>query len=115
MCVFLQVVFGSIVLLMLWLPIRIIKHLLPSFLPYNVMLYRCVSLLHHNHSNKPHCTCLFVRGWKGGCKLCVRLFVCLWLEGGWELAAAVVSWLVFVMVVVSAVATVPAAVLGHVR
>ncbi|XP_063075092.1 E3 ubiquitin-protein ligase MARCH6 isoform X1 [Engraulis encrasicolus] len=34
------VVFGSIVLLMLWLPIRIIKHLLPSFLPYNVMLYR---------------------------------------------------------------------------
>ncbi|XP_076150429.1 E3 ubiquitin-protein ligase MARCHF6 [Alosa pseudoharengus] len=33
------VVFGSIVLLMLWLPIRIIKHLLPSFLPYNVMLY----------------------------------------------------------------------------
>uniref|UniRef100_A0AAY4A7Z0 E3 ubiquitin-protein ligase MARCHF6 n=1 Tax=Denticeps clupeoides TaxID=299321 RepID=A0AAY4A7Z0_9TELE len=34
------VVFGSIVLLMLWLPIRIIKHILPSFLPYNVMLYR---------------------------------------------------------------------------
>ncbi|KAG5286205.1 hypothetical protein AALO_G00012190 [Alosa alosa] len=33
------VVFGSIVLLMLWLPIRIIKHLFPSFLPYNVMLY----------------------------------------------------------------------------
>uniref|UniRef100_A0AAR2M3I8 E3 ubiquitin-protein ligase MARCHF6 n=1 Tax=Pygocentrus nattereri TaxID=42514 RepID=A0AAR2M3I8_PYGNA len=33
------VVFGSIVLLMLWLPIRIIKHILPSFLPYNVMLY----------------------------------------------------------------------------
>ncbi|XP_012683381.1 E3 ubiquitin-protein ligase MARCH6 [Clupea harengus] len=33
------VVFGSIVLLMLWLPIRIIKQLLPSFLPYNVMLY----------------------------------------------------------------------------
>ncbi|XP_062375968.1 E3 ubiquitin-protein ligase MARCH6 isoform X2 [Sardina pilchardus] len=33
------VVFGSIVLLMLWLPIRIIKHLLPFFLPYNVMLY----------------------------------------------------------------------------
>lgn len=25
---------------MLWLPIRIIKHILPSFLPYNVMLYR---------------------------------------------------------------------------
>ncbi|XP_033848901.1 E3 ubiquitin-protein ligase MARCHF6-like isoform X1 [Acipenser ruthenus] len=33
------VVFGSIVLLMLWLPIRIIKHILPDFLPYNVMLY----------------------------------------------------------------------------
>ncbi|KAM4595899.1 E3 ubiquitin-protein ligase MARCHF6-like [Polymixia lowei] len=33
------VVFGSIVLLMLWLPIRIIKLLLPAFLPYNVMLY----------------------------------------------------------------------------
>lgn len=35
-----QVVFGSIVLLMLWLPIRIIKLLFPTFLPYNVMLYR---------------------------------------------------------------------------
>ena len=34
------VVFGSIVLLMLWLPIRLIKLLLPIFLPYNVMLYR---------------------------------------------------------------------------
>ncbi|NXW38147.1 MARH6 ligase, partial [Phaetusa simplex] len=34
------IVFGSIVLLMLWLPIRIIKYLLPNFLPYNVMLYR---------------------------------------------------------------------------
>uniref|UniRef100_A0A452R0R9 RING-type E3 ubiquitin transferase n=1 Tax=Ursus americanus TaxID=9643 RepID=A0A452R0R9_URSAM len=33
------IVFGSIVLLMLWLPIRIIKSLLPNFLPYNVMLY----------------------------------------------------------------------------
>ncbi|XP_074477352.1 E3 ubiquitin-protein ligase MARCHF6-like [Sebastes fasciatus] len=33
------VVFGSIVLLMLWLPIRLIKLLLPIFLPYNVMLY----------------------------------------------------------------------------
>ncbi|KAJ8277712.1 hypothetical protein GJAV_G00078920 [Gymnothorax javanicus] len=33
------VVFGSIVLLMLWLPIRIIKLILPDFLPYNVMLY----------------------------------------------------------------------------
>ncbi|TKS80358.1 E3 ubiquitin-protein ligase MARCH6 [Collichthys lucidus] len=34
-----EVVFGSIVLLMLWLPIRIIKLLFPTFLPYNVMLY----------------------------------------------------------------------------
>ncbi|ELK25884.1 E3 ubiquitin-protein ligase MARCH6 [Myotis davidii] len=34
-----EIVFGSIVLLMLWLPIRIIKSLLPNFLPYNVMLY----------------------------------------------------------------------------
>lgn len=34
------VVFGSIVLLMLWLPIKLIKLLLPTFLPYNVMLYR---------------------------------------------------------------------------
>ncbi|XP_077592388.1 E3 ubiquitin-protein ligase MARCHF6 [Stigmatopora nigra] len=33
------VVFGSIVLLMLWLPIRLIKLLMPAFLPYNVMLY----------------------------------------------------------------------------
>ncbi|KAL4635151.1 E3 ubiquitin-protein ligase MARCH6, partial [Arapaima gigas] len=33
------VVFGSIVLLMLWLPIQIIKLVLPNFLPYNVMLY----------------------------------------------------------------------------
>uniref|UniRef100_A0A8C8IQK0 E3 ubiquitin-protein ligase MARCHF6 n=1 Tax=Oncorhynchus tshawytscha TaxID=74940 RepID=A0A8C8IQK0_ONCTS len=33
------VVFGSIVLLMLWLPIRTIKLILPAFLPYNVMLY----------------------------------------------------------------------------
>uniref|UniRef100_A0AAQ6A944 E3 ubiquitin-protein ligase MARCHF6 n=1 Tax=Amphiprion ocellaris TaxID=80972 RepID=A0AAQ6A944_AMPOC len=33
------VVFGSIVLLMLWLPIRIIKLFFPTFLPYNVMLY----------------------------------------------------------------------------
>uniref|UniRef100_A0A3B3RU22 E3 ubiquitin-protein ligase MARCHF6 n=1 Tax=Paramormyrops kingsleyae TaxID=1676925 RepID=A0A3B3RU22_9TELE len=33
------VVFGSIVLLMLWLPIRIIKLVVPNFLPYNVMLY----------------------------------------------------------------------------
>ncbi|XP_075936549.1 E3 ubiquitin-protein ligase MARCHF6-like [Anarhichas minor] len=33
------VVFGSIVLLMLWLPVRLIKLLMPTFLPYNVMLY----------------------------------------------------------------------------
>ncbi|XP_068604928.1 E3 ubiquitin-protein ligase MARCHF6-like [Brachionichthys hirsutus] len=32
-------VFGSIVLLMLWLPIRVIKALCPTFLPYNVTLY----------------------------------------------------------------------------
>ncbi|XP_060521489.1 E3 ubiquitin-protein ligase MARCHF6 [Cylas formicarius] len=32
------VVFGSAVLLMLWLPIRIIKVILPSFLPYTVSL-----------------------------------------------------------------------------
>lgn len=36
----LQVVFGSMVLLMLWLPIRVIRLLVPTFLPYNVMLYR---------------------------------------------------------------------------
>ncbi|XP_076018405.1 E3 ubiquitin-protein ligase MARCHF6-like [Genypterus blacodes] len=33
------VVFGSIVLLMLWLPIRVIKLFSSTFLPYNVMLY----------------------------------------------------------------------------
>ncbi|XP_040291323.1 E3 ubiquitin-protein ligase MARCHF6 [Bufo bufo] len=33
------IVFGSIVILMLWLPIRIMKYVLPTFLPYNVMLY----------------------------------------------------------------------------
>ncbi|KAG5885923.1 hypothetical protein JTB14_010952 [Gonioctena quinquepunctata] len=32
------VIFGSAVLLMLWLPIRILKMLLPSFLPYTVSL-----------------------------------------------------------------------------
>ncbi|XP_045477854.1 E3 ubiquitin-protein ligase MARCHF6 [Harmonia axyridis] len=32
------VIFGSAVLLMLWLPIRIIKWLLPNFLPYSVYL-----------------------------------------------------------------------------
>ncbi|KAJ8980441.1 hypothetical protein NQ317_001614 [Molorchus minor] len=32
------VIFGSAVLLMLWLPIRILKLLLPSFLPYTVSL-----------------------------------------------------------------------------
>jgi E3 ubiquitin-protein ligase MARCH6 len=32
------VIFGSVVLLMLWLPIRILKILLPSFLPYTVSL-----------------------------------------------------------------------------
>uniref|UniRef100_A0A8C9TGM6 E3 ubiquitin-protein ligase MARCHF6 n=1 Tax=Scleropages formosus TaxID=113540 RepID=A0A8C9TGM6_SCLFO len=38
------VVFGSIVLLMLWLPIRIIKVVLPSFLPYNTLLVSELSL-----------------------------------------------------------------------
>uniref|UniRef100_A0A673AW88 RING-type E3 ubiquitin transferase n=1 Tax=Sphaeramia orbicularis TaxID=375764 RepID=A0A673AW88_9TELE len=33
------VVFGSLVLLMLWLPVQIIKLLFPDFLPYNVMLF----------------------------------------------------------------------------
>ena len=32
------VVFGSVVLLMVWLPITIIKQLLPSFLPYHMHL-----------------------------------------------------------------------------
>lgn len=32
------VIFGSVVLLMLWLPIRLLKVLLPSFLPYTVSL-----------------------------------------------------------------------------
>uniref|UniRef100_A0A5F9C4V1 E3 ubiquitin-protein ligase MARCHF6 n=1 Tax=Oryctolagus cuniculus TaxID=9986 RepID=A0A5F9C4V1_RABIT len=44
------IVFGSIVLLMLWLPIRIIKSLLPNFLPYNVMLYR---YWESSHSDAP--------------------------------------------------------------
>ncbi|KAG8133167.1 hypothetical protein E2320_010979 [Naja naja] len=43
------IVFGSIVLLMLWLPIRIIKYLLPHFLPYNVMLYS----FFYSHSDAP--------------------------------------------------------------
>ncbi|XP_049603484.1 E3 ubiquitin-protein ligase MARCHF6 isoform X2 [Syngnathus scovelli] len=33
------VVFGSIVLLMLWLPIKMIQFFFPTILPYNVMLY----------------------------------------------------------------------------
>ncbi|CAH1780425.1 unnamed protein product [Owenia fusiformis] len=33
-----MVIFGSTVLLMLWLPVRAIKWLFPAFLPYNVML-----------------------------------------------------------------------------
>lgn len=32
------VIFGSVVLLMLWLPIRILKYLWPSFLPYIISL-----------------------------------------------------------------------------
>ena len=38
----LQVLFGMSVLLMLWAPVQIIRYLFPSFLPYNVMLSRCV-------------------------------------------------------------------------
>lgn len=30
------VIFGSIVMLMLWLPIQILKHVWPSFLPYTL-------------------------------------------------------------------------------
>ncbi|CAN9503334.1 unnamed protein product [Ophioblennius macclurei] len=33
------VFFGSLVLLMLWLPIRMVKVLFPTFLPYNVTIY----------------------------------------------------------------------------
>ncbi|XP_053448961.1 E3 ubiquitin-protein ligase MARCHF6 isoform X1 [Nycticebus coucang] len=50
------IVFGSIVLLMLWLPIRIIKSLLPNFLPYNVMLYRF---------EEDHLAAMMRRNWVG--------------------------------------------------
>ena len=33
-----KVIFGSTVLLMLWLPVRVIRRLMPSFLPYNAVL-----------------------------------------------------------------------------
>ena len=32
------IIFGSTVLLMLWLPVRVIRRVIPGFLPYNVML-----------------------------------------------------------------------------
>ncbi|KAF3835957.1 hypothetical protein F7725_028515 [Dissostichus mawsoni] len=44
------VVFGSIVLLMLWLPIRLIKLLMPTFLPYNVMLYSFLLFFFYLHA-----------------------------------------------------------------
>lgn len=37
-----QIIFGSTVLLMLWLPVRVIRKVLPGFLPYHVMLSRWV-------------------------------------------------------------------------
>ena len=42
-----QVVFGTTVLLMMYLPVRLIKWLLPSFLPYNVQLSRSVPSKHN--------------------------------------------------------------------
>ncbi|CAE1167567.1 MARCH6 [Acanthosepion pharaonis] len=35
---FVLVIFGSTVLLMLWLPVRVIRRLMPTFLPYNAVL-----------------------------------------------------------------------------
>jgi len=35
-----MVVFGSIVLVMLWLPVQVVRHLFPNFLPFHVMLSR---------------------------------------------------------------------------
>lgn len=34
------IIFGSTVLLMLWLPVRVIRKVIPGFLPYHVMLSR---------------------------------------------------------------------------
>lgn len=53
------VVFGSIVLLMLWLPIRLIKLLLPAFLPYNVMLYRYAARRLQTQSPSLKCSLTF--------------------------------------------------------
>ena len=39
-----QVIFGTSVLVMLWLPVKCIRSLLPGFLPYNVMLSRLVQI-----------------------------------------------------------------------
>ena len=38
-----MVIFGSTVLVMLWLPVKLIRWSMPGFLPYNVMLSRQVS------------------------------------------------------------------------
>jgi len=37
-----MVVFGSIVLVMLWLPVQVVRHVFPNFLPFHVMLSRSV-------------------------------------------------------------------------
>jgi len=33
-----MVVFGSIVLVMLWLPVQVVRYVFPDFLPFHVML-----------------------------------------------------------------------------
>ena len=35
-----MVVFGSIVLVMLWLPVQVVRYVFPDFLPFHVMLSR---------------------------------------------------------------------------
>jgi len=35
-----MVVFGSIVLVMLWLPVQVVRYIFPNFLPFHVMLSR---------------------------------------------------------------------------
>lgn len=39
-----MVVFGTIVLVMLWLPVQVVRKLFPNFLPFYVMLSRLVVL-----------------------------------------------------------------------
>lgn len=50
-----MVVFGSIVLVMLWLPVQLVRYIFPKFLPFHVMLSRlaqasvlsgCSSMMH---------------------------------------------------------------------